>query len=298
MRIASFLEYLTNNGTEYFFSGDGNTEIEGYSSLVNYKEGTFTWIKNKDSIPAEARLSDISLAITSEDYDNVQNVLKVRFPRAVFFQLIEEFYDNKKDKGSFVGQNTYISPDVQLGENVRIGHNCSIDGNIIIGDETIIENNVSIIGKVSIGCRCTIQSGVVIGHESVAYSEGDDHVKVIAKQYGGVSIGNDVRIQALAKVARGSIDDTVIMDGVIIGDGSEVAHNCRIGANTAILPSCILCGSVEIGENSYISAAYIKNKVRIGSNAYIGFGSVVVKDVGDDEEAWGFPARKMSLSRE
>ncbi len=298
MTISEVLDLLDKKGIKYQFKGNESAQISGFSSLNNYKPGSFTWIKNQDRIPEGFNMAITSLVVASDFFDDVPNTIKVQQPKAVFFLLIEEFYGDKKENGSFVGNNTFISDSVKLGRDVRIGHNCSIDGDITIGDGTVIENNVSIMGRVDIGRRCHIQSGVVIGHESVSYSEDPDGVKTLIRQYGGVRIGDNVRIQSLCNIARGSIDDTLIMDDSIIGDGSEIAHNCIIGKNVAILPNGILCGSVEVGDNTYISGAYIKNRIRIGKNAYIGFGSVVVKDVADGEEVWGFPARKIPINRE
>lgn len=297
MTIAKIIDFLNEHNIEYDFRGNADTCIEGYSTLERYKAGSFTWIKSEDYIPQNVDVSCIELAFSRDCIGAVRNNIVVSNPKEAFFATIESFYGDEQDNSSYIGHNTYISPDVKIGENVRIGHNCSLDGKIIVGDNTVIGNNVSITGKVEIGYGCEIQSGTIIGTESVTYVEDADHIKTIFKQYGGVKIGNNVRIQALSRVARGSIDDTVIMDRAIIGGGSEISHNCYIGENATLLPYGILCGSVTIGDDSYISGAHIKNHVKIGKGAFVGFGSVVVKDVADYEEVWGFPARRMQIKK-
>lgn len=295
--ISRILGFLNETGIEYNFQGNPKTEILGFSSLSNYRPETFTWCKNSSFLPSGISPSKFRLIITSFDIEGVQNIIITQSPKSVFFAIIEQFFRNKKEEKPPIGFNTYISPSVKLGKNVLVGHNCSLDGVITIGDDTIIGNNVSIVGNVVIGTRCEIQSGCIIGYENIAYSEDENHVKTIIRQYGGVTIGNDVKIQASVKIACGAIDNTVIDNKAIIGDGSTISHNCYVGENVAMLPFGILCGSVYIGKNSYISASMIKNQIHIGENAYVGFGSVVVKDVADNEEVWGNPARRFPLSR-
>lgn len=298
MKIGNILEYMDEISIEYRFYGDRNVDIEGFSSLENYKEGTFTWLKGEKYIPDGFAFDKVILIFVPPKLNvNARNLIKLGEPREVFFKVLDKFYGEKRENISEVGKFTYVSPKVVVGENVSIGHNCSIDGEITIGDDTIIQNNVSITGRVAIGKRCEIESGCVIGYENVAYSESDNHKKSRIRQYGGVVIGDDVKIQALVKIARGTIDNTVIEDKAIIGDGSSISHNCHVGENAAMLPFGVLCGSVSIGRNSYLSAAYVRNQISIGENAYVGFGSVVARDVQDNEKVWGFPAKKFPIRR-
>ena len=51
MKIKELLEYLKESGESFEFIGDENCEVDGFSSLKNYKERTFTWIKKIESIP-------------------------------------------------------------------------------------------------------------------------------------------------------------------------------------------------------------------------------------------------------
>lgn len=298
MKILDILNFLDSLNIDYDFIGNDNDNVDRYSSINNYKSGTFTWIKSEKYIPEKFNLQSISLCFSSSQINGINNMILTKESKKVFFLAIEKFYGKTKNETEFIGQHTYISSSVKIGKNVYIGHNCSLDGDIIIGDNTTIWNNVVITGNVEIGNNCDIQSGCVIGYENIAYTEDNNHKKTVVRQYGGVKIGNNVTIQALVKIACGTIDDTIIMDDAIIGDGSSISHNCIIEKNVAMLPMSILCGSVHVGENSYLSCAYVRNQIKIGKNAFVGFGSVVVKDVGDNEEVWGYPARSFPLSRE
>lgn len=167
-----------------------------------------------------------------------------------------------------------------------------MDGDIIIGDDTVIWNNVVIIGRVRIGRRCELQSGVVIGHRSLAYAKDEAHNKTMARQFGGVAIGDHVHIAKCTWVDCGAIDDTVIEDDVIIGGLSSVGHNCVVKKNTVLVAHTTLGGSVQVGEGAYLSGCTVKNQCKNGDGAFVGMGSVVLCDVRANTEVTGFPARE------
>ena len=62
-------------------------------------------------------------------------------------------------------------------------------------------------------------------------------------------LGDDVEIGACTTIDRGALDHTIIEDGAIIDNLVQIAHNCRIGQNTAIAGCTGLAGSTIIGAN-------------------------------------------------
>ena len=210
--------------------------------------------------------------------------------KKAFFSALEHFFAREQARPA-IGQFTYISPDVKLGENVRIGHNCTLDGDIEIGDNTIIWNNVSIINRVRIGHDSEIHSGAVIGHDGFGYTEDADGTKTMVRHFGGVHIGNHVHIGDNVCICRGTIDDTWLDDGVKVDNLSHIAHNCRLGKNVALAYPCRLGGSTHIDENAYLSGAVVRNQCHIGERAFVGMGAVVVKDVEAGVTVVGNPAR-------
>ena len=291
--IADILSYLNAEQISYIFQGDPTCELSGFSSLVNYRKGTFTWIKNQENIPENMDMSQVALAVVSENVtvETVPNVIQTTESKRAFFGTIEHFFEREEERPA-IGQFTYIGPWVKLGKDVRIGHNCTLDGDITIGDHTVIWNNVVIVNRVEIGSNCVIHSGNVIGHDGFGYAESENGRKYMIKHFGGVRIGNDVTICENGHVARGTIDDTVIEDGVKIDAHAHIAHNCLIKRNAAFAMPCTLCGSVTIGENSYLSGATVMNQLSIGRNANVGIRSVVISNVPNEESVFGYPARR------
>lgn len=292
MKISDVLGFLRAEGISFTFAGKETDIVEGFSSLQHYKSGSFTWIKKQKNIPEGFDLSQIALAFVSEEVDVGSAPCIIRTPESkhAFFATIEHFYAQEEERPA-VGQFTYIAPTVSLGKGVRIGHNCTLDGDITIGDGTVIWNNVVIVNRVSIGKDCDIHSGAVIGHDSIAYTEDAEHKKTMVKHFGGVSIGDRVLIGESACVCRGTIDDTVLESGVKIGTMGIVSHNCHIGENTALLINTVLCGSVTVGRNSCLSGATILNQTKLGDGSHAGFRSVVLRNVAPGQQVFGYPAR-------
>lgn len=292
MRIFEILDFLKKENIPFSFTGNKMTEVNGFSSLSRYKPGSFTWVKAQKNIPEDLDLFTLALVFTSEEV-NVEaapNVIYSSESKRAFFFTVEHFYGQREERPA-IGQFTYVSPQVQVGKNVRIGHNCTLDGDITIGDNTIIWNHVTIINRVTIGQNCEIQSGAVIGHDGFAYTENSFHRKTMVKHFGGVIVGNNVLIGSNVCLCRGTIDDTILSDGVKIDNLSHIAHNCCLEADAALAYPCKLGGSTHVGENGYLAAATIRNQSNIGTSAFVGLGAVVVRDVEAGQIVVGNPAR-------
>lgn len=297
MQIAEILAFLETEGIIFSFEGDASAEVEGFSSLKEYKAGCLTWVKNRGSIPAGMDLSQVRLAVVSEEVEGVfPNVIRTNRSKQAFFAVLEHFWGEEKAQPP-VGVHTYISPEVKLGRNVRIGNHCTLDGEITVGDGTVIGHNVTIINRVHIGRNCEIRSGAVLGYaDAISYTEDEYHNKTMIRHFGGVRIGDDVLVGENSTVCRGTIDDTVIEDGVKLDALTQVSHNCHFEKNSVAVSASRFCGSVRVGEGAYIVGAIVRNQCRIGREAFVGMGAVVVKDVEDGQTVAGNPARPLIKS--
>ncbi len=112
------------------------------------------------------------------------------------------------------------------------------------------------------------------------------------------NISNNVKIDAGTLICQGSCINPLVTigKGVIINTAAIVEHECIISNFTHIAPGAVLAGNVFVGENSFIGAnATIKQGITIGKNVIIGAGSVVLKNVSDNEIWVGNPARKIKV---
>lgn len=291
MKITEILRFLDAEQIPYVFRGSAESEVARFSSLTHYKPGTFTWVKKQENIPNGFDCAAVALAFVSEGVTGAfPNVIETSQSKHAFFSTMEHFYGEEESRPA-IGQFTYLSPQVKLGKNVRIGHNCTLDGDITIGDDTVIWNGVTIVNHVTIGSRCEIQSGCVIGHDGFGYTEDEAHNKTMVRHFGGVTIGDEVRLGMNNVIARGVIDNTVLGNGVKMADLCHIGHNCRIEKNSALISGCVVNGSCHICENAYIAGETIRNQCTVGENAFVGLGAVVVKDVPADTTVIGNPAK-------
>jgi UDP-2-acetamido-3-amino-2,3-dideoxy-glucuronate N-acetyltransferase len=147
-------------------------------------------------------------------------------------------------------------------------HELSDVQTINIGEGTTIWQYVVILKKAIIGNNCNINASVFIE--------------------------NDVRIG----------NNTTIKSGVQIWDGITIEDNVFIGPNVTFtndlfprskkhptsFSKTIIMKGASIGANATILAGNV-----IGNYALIGAGSVVTKDVGDNELWVGNPAKKIGF---
>jgi UDP-3-O-[3-hydroxymyristoyl] glucosamine N-acyltransferase len=147
----------------------------------------------------------------------------------------------------YIGANTVISTGCRLGQRVQVGANCFIGAGVEIGDDCVIHPGVCIHDKTRIGRDCIIQSGVVIGSDGFGLAN-DRGEWLRMPQIGRVIVGNNVDIGANSTIDRGSMDDTVLGNGVKLDNQVQIAHNVKVGDHTAMASFVGIAGSTRIGK--------------------------------------------------
>ncbi|SRR5579883_401603 len=153
-----------------------------------------------------------------------------------------------------IGAHCTIAKNVKIGAHVVISPGCAIGELTVIDESTRLDANVTIYDRIKLGKRVKIASGTVIGSDGfgMANHRGTWH-KV--PQLGSVIIEDDVEIGSNCSIDRGAVGDTVIEKGVKLDNLIQIAHNVRIGANTAIAALVGISGSTVIGKNCLIAGA-------------------------------------------
>jgi UDP-3-O-[3-hydroxymyristoyl] glucosamine N-acyltransferase len=191
----------------------------------------------------------------------------------------------------FIGPNSVIGAGVVLGERCSIGPNCVIEDGASLGDDCRLQTGVTICSGVSVGARCLFKPGAVVGADGFGFApDADGFVKV--PQLGGVHVGNDVEVGANTTIDRGTIEDTVIGDGVKLDNQVQVDHNCRIGAHTVIAGCAGISGSSVIGSRCMIGGAVgIAGHLEIGDDVIVtGYSLVSHSLPGPGTYSSGMPA--------
>jgi UDP-3-O-[3-hydroxymyristoyl] glucosamine N-acyltransferase len=179
-----------------------------------------------------------------------------------------------------IGANTVIEADCRVGDGTRIGANCFIGSGTVIGAGTFIQSNVSI-GGVGLGYHVT--------------SEGE---RLFFPHLGAVLIGDDVVIGTGSVIVRGQLTDTIVADGVRLGNLVNIGHNVSIGKECVLSSSTCVAGGARLGAGCNIGAGVAINaKIALGDGCQVGLGSVVVKDVATNVSVFGNPAQPLRTMR-
>ena len=270
-------------------------QIDSFSSLNNLSPRSIVFAKKYKTEYVEVLngARDV-LAIVTDEYGGRLSIPYIvsANPRLDFLKVVAKFFPVEEVKPG-IHKTSVIDDGATIGKNVIIGSHCYIGSQVTIGDDTIILPNVSIYSKVRIGSGCYIKPGAVIGGPGFGFEFDENDVPVHFPHTGEVIIGNNVYIGANTSIDRATIDATIIEDDVKIDDLVHVAHNCHIGKNTLITGGAMLGGGVKIGRNSWIAPnSTILQQLKIGDNAKVGIGSVVLRNVKDKTVVFGIPAKK------
>ena len=201
------------------------------------------------------------------------------------------FFVDKTEPG--IHHTAVIHPEAVIGKDVFIGANVTI-GRCIIGDNCRIYPNVVVYDRTIIGNNVSIHAGAVICSDGLGCQRLPDGRLFEFPQMGGVVIEDDVYIGANTQITSGSLSDTIIGKGSKINALSFIGSNCKLGENIWITGSTMLAGSVIIGKNTNIfSRVIIRDQCQIGEAVTIGMGSVVTKNIPNNEIWIGNPAKKI-----
>ncbi|MFC7061762.1 bifunctional UDP-N-acetylglucosamine diphosphorylase/glucosamine-1-phosphate N-acetyltransferase GlmU [Halobacillus seohaensis] len=181
--------------------------------------------------------------------------------------------------------NTYIGPDVSIGQDVTIYPGSIVDG------KTLIENDVTV-GPHSTITDCHIGPGTVVKQSVATNSLIGSGVQIgpFAHIRPDSSLGNDVKIGNFVEVKKATF-----------GEGSKASHLSYIGDADVGSGVNIGCGTITVnydGHNKYMTTieddafigcnSNLVAPVTVGKGAYVAAGSTINKDV---------PAEALSIAR-
>lgn len=198
------------------------------------------------------------------------------------------------EAGARIAASALIGPHVTIGAGAEIGDHCVIGaGSVVgpgarIGEGCLLHPNVTFLAGCRIGARGIIQSGAVIGGDGFGFAN-DKGRWIKIPQTGGVRIGDDVEIGANTTIDRGALDDTVIEDGVKLDNQIQIAHNCVIGAHTAMAGCVGVAGSAKIGRHcTFGGAAMVLGHLQIVDHVHVSSGSMVSRSISEPGQYTGF----------
>ncbi|MGQ0429974.1 MAG: UDP-3-O-(3-hydroxymyristoyl)glucosamine N-acyltransferase [Gammaproteobacteria bacterium] len=192
---------------------------------------------------------------------------------------------------AWVGPYAIVEAGASVGERCSIAAHCVVEEGARLGDDCRLHAGVTVCRGVRVGARCVMKPGAVAGSDGFGFApDADGYVKV--PHLGSLVIGDDVEIGSNTTIDRGTIDDTVIEDGVKLDNLVQVGHNCRIGAHTVIAGCVGISGSSVIGRRCMIGGAVgIAGHLEIGDDVIVtGFSMVTHSLPGPGTYSSGMPA--------
>ena len=176
---------------------------------------------------------------------------------------------------SQIHKNSFISKNVELGNNVKIGPYCHIDGDIKIGDNTELKSHIVVSGKTSIGSNNIFYPFSNIGCDPQDLKFKGEESELI--------IGDNNIFRENVTISKGTIDGgmkTIIQNNNLFMTGVHIAHDCIIGNENIFVNQVTLGGHVNIINNVVIGGlSAIIQFVTIGSYSMIGGMSGVDRNV-------------------
>jgi UDP-N-acetylglucosamine acyltransferase len=147
-----------------------------------------------------------------------------------------------------------------------------MEGEIQIGANTIIGANSYLKGPLVIGENNQIGQQVMIGVDP-------EHKTKLAAGY--VIIGDGNVIREFSVIQRGIGDlDTQIQNNCFIMAYSYIAHDCLIESDTILCARVSLSGHCHVLKGAILGLSCSAHQYStIGAHAFVGMGSIVVKDV-------------------
>ena len=280
MKLSSIAKII-----EVDYYGNGNHDISNVSNFADSNKSSIIFITDLNSFKT-FDCNSVGAILTSESIArNLQNcnLLISKNPRLSFAKLTNLFKKEFHGEYKIVNSNGlifYKAKDSKIGKNFNIGSNSFIGSKVNIGHNVMIGNNVSILSGVSIGNDVCIESGTVIGSEGFGNVLDVNGKWVHISHLGSVSIGNNVSIGANCTIDRGTLSNTVIGDGVIIDNQVHIAHNVKIGNDSAIAAKTGIAGSAVIGSRNMIGGMVgIIDHIKTADDVIISATSTVNKDL-------------------
>lgn len=277
--------------------GDGRHHIDSVASLHNAQPGSISFLADcrykqylqhtraSAVILTKDDLSDCPAAalISTNPYLTYAKIAGILHPQPAPPPGIHSTCviapDCEIDASASVGAQTVIGSGVVIGPDVFIGPCCSIEEGCVIGESCRLIAMVTLCRRTVLGRRVIIHPGAVIGSDGFGLAN-DNGVWVKIPQLGRAMIGDDVEIGANTTVDCGTLEDTVLEEGVKLDNQIQIAHNVRIGAHTAIAGCVGIAGSARIGRHCTIAgAAGIEGHLEIADHVHITGMSKVSKSI-------------------
>jgi UDP-3-O-[3-hydroxymyristoyl] glucosamine N-acyltransferase len=292
--------------------GDPNIEVLGIAPLDSADASHITFLSNPKLRALVAQTRAAAVILTAADSATIGTAYKgariiAANPYAYFARAAQLFADRHAippqpgihpsavvDPSALIADSACIGPFVTIEADAVVEERCVIGSGSFIGRSAKIGTGTQFFARVSFHAGCEIgqsgivHSGAVIGADGFGFAN-EDGAWIKIPQTGRVMIGNDVEIGANTCIDRGAMADTIIEDGVKLDNQIQIAHNCHIGAHTAMAGCVGVAGSAKIGKYcTFGGAAMVLGHLTIVDHVHVSSGSMVSRSIPEPGKYTGF----------
>ncbi|MBW2622368.1 MAG: acyl-ACP--UDP-N-acetylglucosamine O-acyltransferase [Deltaproteobacteria bacterium] len=169
----------------------------------------------------------------------------------------------------------FIHPEAELGEGVKVGPGAVINAGVVIGSGTEIMAHAYIESGTTLGRDCVVFPSASLGTDPQDITYTGEPTALV--------IGDEVIFREFTTVSRGTGHGggvTRVGNKCYFMANSHVGHDCQIGNNVIMVNSAARAGHCIIEDWATVNGLVaVVQRVRIGTHAFIGAMSKVVKDV-------------------
>lgn len=257
--------------------GDATAEFIDLASLQNATSTQLTYAISNKFIPQIKSSNALAIITTQELSKHCPNNVLISDNPYLAFATLTKYLNQKKH---IIHPTNIVGSNCNIGKNINLGANSFIGDNVKIGDNCYIANNASILDNCIIGDNCTFASGSVIGSQGFGNAIDAESNWHNIFHSGGVKIGDNVNIGVNSVIDSGTLEPTIINNGVQIDNLVHIAHNVQIGENCAIAARAGIAGSSIIGKHCQIGGMVgIVGHLIIADNVIISATSTVNQSI-------------------
>ncbi len=292
-------ELLVQMPPPLLVNGDDGVKIDSVAPLDLGVAGSLVFSRFKGG-DAEKRIlaSSATVVVCAEPIDAVDGraFVHVEDPRGWFIDALDKLLDEPSSTG--------IDPTARIGGKVALPRDVTIGPFAVVEDGAEIGIGCRIGTHAFIGTAATLDEGArvashaSIGESGLSFHERPNGERAYFRHIGRVFVGAGSHIGTHSTIMRGIVDDTVIGRRAMIGNHVNVGHNCKISDDAFISSGSVLAGASHVGKGAVLGAGVrLSSHISVGENAVVGIGSVVVKDVADNQRVFGHPAKPLATMR-
>lgn len=169
-----------------------------------------------------------------------------------------------------------VEDGARLGENVTIGPFCHVGPHAVLGDGCQLKSHSVVEGRTTLGRNCTLFPHAVLG--SAPQVIGFQDAPESRLEIGDGCVFREYATAHAGMPKFGGL--TCVGDNCYIMIGAHIAHDNHIGNNVVMANNVSLAGHIEVGDHVWFGGlSAVHQFSRIGRNAFIGGGAIVVEDV-------------------